>query len=66
METPTNQAIEIFKKNYSKWIKAQEHQQSGYDYEKSYVEMMQKVSEQVLQSTVESTGKGRKKNSRPA
>jgi hypothetical protein len=66
MEKSTKEALEIFKKNYSKWIQAQAHQQSGYEYEKSYVEMMQKVSEEVLQSTVESTGKGRKKNSKPA
>lgn len=65
MEKPTQQALEIFKKNYLKWIEAQSNQQSGYEYEKSYVEMMQQVSREVLQSTVESTGQGRKKNSKP-
>lgn len=66
MEKTTSQALEIFKKNYSKWMESQTHQKSGYEYEKSYVEMMRKVSEEVLQTTVENTGKGRKKNSKPA
>lgn len=56
-------ATEIFKKNYLEWVKAQEGQTSGYEYEKSYVEMMQKVGREVLQQSVENTGKGRKKNS---
>ena len=43
MEKSTKEALEIFKKNYSKWIQAQAHQQSGYEYEKSYVVVHQKA-----------------------
>ena len=66
MKITIDQATEIFRKNYEKWLQEQQHQTSGYEYEKSYVEMMQHVSREVLESSIEKTGKGRKKNSRPA
>lgn len=51
METKEN-AIEIFSKYYSQWEKSEERNQSGYDYERTYVEMMQKVQQAILQNSV--------------
>jgi hypothetical protein len=62
-KTTLEEATEIFKTNFEKWFQQQSTQTSGYEYEKSYVEMMQKVSRAVLEKSVENTGKGRKKNS---
>lgn len=62
-KTPLEDATEVFKANFEKWFEAQSSQTSGYEYEKSYVEMMQKVSREVLERSVGNTGKGRKKNS---
>ena len=62
-KTTLEETTEIFQKNFEKWFKEQSNQTSGYEYEKSYVEMIQKVSREVLEKSVENTGKGRKKNS---
>lgn len=62
-KTTLEEATEIFKKEFEKWFHEQKNQTSGYEYEKSYVEMMQKVSKEVLEKSVGNTGKGRKKNS---
>jgi cell fate (sporulation/competence/biofilm development) regulator YlbF (YheA/YmcA/DUF963 family) len=51
METK-EKAVEIFSKYYSDWEKNKERNQSGYDYERTYVEMMQKVQQAILQNSV--------------
>lgn len=45
-------AIEIFALHYSEWENNEERNQSGYDYERTYVEMMQKVQQSILQNSV--------------
>jgi hypothetical protein len=51
METK-EKAMEIFKKYYSEWENSEERNKSGYDYERTYVEMMQKVQKAILQNSV--------------
>jgi hypothetical protein len=62
----SDQATEIFKAHYEKWLKDPKRMKSGYDYEKSYAEMMQKVERDVLQSSVGDRlkSKNTKKNSK--
>lgn len=45
-------AVSIFAKHYQEWLTNPSRMLSGYDYEKSYSEMMQKVEQEVLQSSV--------------
>ena len=45
-------ATEIFQKHYAEWIESQKNQTSGYEYESSFVEMIQKVEQEVFQSSV--------------
>ena len=62
------EALRIFEKYYSAWENSKERNKSGYDYERTYVEMMQKVQQAVLQNSVGevSRNKNVKKKSRPA
>jgi len=39
----------IFEKCYNEWVADPERNLSGYDYERSYVEMMQKVEKEIFQ-----------------
>jgi hypothetical protein len=45
-------AMEIFSYYYTQWEKNEERNQSGYDYERTYVEMMQKVQQSIFQNSV--------------
>jgi len=58
---------EIFEKYFNEWLASPERHRSGYDYEKSYAEMMQKVEKEVFQVSLGEapTNKNRKKNSKP-
>lgn len=51
METK-EKAIELFTAYYSEWEKSEERNESGYDYERTYVEMMQKVQQAIFQNSV--------------
>jgi cell fate (sporulation/competence/biofilm development) regulator YlbF (YheA/YmcA/DUF963 family) len=45
-------ATEIFANYYSQWEKSPQRNASGYEYERTYVEMMQKVQQAILQHSV--------------
>ena len=45
----------------SQWEENQNHQTSGYEYEKSYVEMMKEMEKEVFRQLVESKGSDSKK-----
>lgn len=47
-----DKATIIFKKHYEEWINNPSRMKSGYDYEKSYSQMMQRVEQELLQSSV--------------
>jgi hypothetical protein len=51
METK-EKVVEIFAKYYSDWQKKKERNQSEYDYERTCVDMMQKVQQAILQNSV--------------
>lgn len=48
----SDKAVEIFKKHYDEWVNNPSRNKSGYDYEKTYSDMMQKIEQEVLQSSV--------------
>ena len=60
-------ATSIFKKHYKEWENNPLRMESGYDYEKTYAEMMQKVEREVLQISVGKipVNKNSKKKSKP-
>ena len=62
-----SQAIKIFEKHYEQWESNPDRMKSGYDYESTYAEMMQKVEQEILQVSVGDVPKGinSKKNPRP-
>ena len=60
-------ALKIFETLYAEWESNPERNQSGYDYERTYVEMMQQVKQAILQNSVGevSENKNIKKKSKP-
>lgn len=60
-------ALKIFETLYSEWENNPDRNKSGYDYERTYVEMMQKVQQRILQNSVGeiSRDKNIKKKSKP-
>ena len=56
----------IFEKHYNDWIGNPERLKSGYDYERTYAEMMKKVEKEIFQNSVGEIpiNKNRKKNSK--
>lgn len=62
----SDKAAEIFKKHYEEWINNPLRMKSGYDYEKTYSQMMQRIEQEVLQSSVGDVPKNpnTKKNSK--
>jgi len=42
----------IFLEKLSQWETSQQHQTSGYQYEKSYVEAMKEIEREVLQQII--------------
>ena len=60
-------AVKIFEALYAEWESSAERNQSGYDYERTYVEMMQKVKQAILENSVGevSGNKNIKKKSKP-
>ena len=67
MET-NEKALAIFKRLYLEWENNPDRNKSGYDYERTYVEMMQKVQQEILQNSVGAVSKDKnvKKKSKRA
>ena len=51
----------LFAERVSQWEQSQQQQTSGYEYEKSYVEMMKKLEQEVFEHLTRTKEK-RKKN----
>ena len=66
--TNKEKALTLFESYYTQWENSPERMASGYDYERTFVEMMQKVQQEVFQSSVGEVPKSKnnKKNFRPA
>jgi len=47
-----DKATAIFRDNYEKWINNDKRNASGYDYEKTFVEMMESLGGEVFQESV--------------
>lgn len=45
-------ATKIFQENYSKWIDNDEKNSSGYEYERSFVEIMQKIEKELFKDSL--------------
>ena len=50
MKTMEN-ATRIFQKHYADWEESQKNQTNGYEYESSFVKMMQQVELEVFQNS---------------
>lgn len=50
--TNKEKAIAVLESYYSQWENNTDRMQSGYDYERTFVEMMQKVQREVFQSSL--------------
>lgn len=65
----TNQekAAAVLSSYYSQWENNSQRNESGYDYEKTFVEMMRKVQQEVFQISVGKLPKSKntKKNFKP-
>jgi hypothetical protein len=61
------QATEFFQKRYAEWLRNQQNQNNGYNYESSFVKMMQEVEQEVFQLSVGEVpqNKNIKKKSKP-
>jgi len=46
------QATKIFQENYSKWIDNDKKNSSGYEYERSFVEIMQKIENELFKDSL--------------
>jgi len=57
---------QIFEKHYQEWLTNPERMKNGYEYERTYVEMMQNVEREIFQASVGEVAenKNRKKKSR--
>ena len=58
---------QIMDSHYREWLNDPDRMRTGYDYERTFVEMMRKVEHEVLQFSVGEVpeNRNRKKNSRP-
>lgn len=63
----SNKATEIFQKHYQEWINNPFRMSNGYNYEKTYAEMMQKVEYEIFQESIGEITNNRnvKKNFKP-
>lgn len=61
------EALKIFEKHYGQWENDPHRMESGYHYEATYADMMEKVGREILQVSVGDVPKGlnSKKNSTP-
>ena len=62
-----DKATKIFQENYKKWLNNQERNSSGYEYERSFVEQMQKMERELFQNSIGDVPVNRnlKKKSKP-
>lgn len=62
-----DKATKIFQENYKKWLNNQERNSSGYEYERSFVEHMQKMERELFQNSIGDVPVNRnlKKKSKP-
>lgn len=60
-------ASALFKKKYEKWINDPERIKSGYDYERTFVEMMQELESEVFEHSLGDipVNRNAKKKSKP-
>ena len=65
--TTKEQVLKILEKHYEQWESSAERMKSGYAYESTYADMMQKVEQEILQVSVGNVPKSvnSKKNSKP-
>jgi len=45
-------ATKIFQEYYKQWLNNEERNSSGYEYERSFVEQMQKMEKELFQNSV--------------
>lgn len=62
-----DKATKIFQANYKKWLNNEKRNSSGYEYERSFVEQMQKMEKELFQDSVGDVPVNRnlKKKSKP-
>lgn len=60
--THKEEVMAIFSDRYEEWITSQKDQKDAYQYEKSFDEFMQRVSQELLQQSVGKEEDHRKKN----
>jgi predicted acetyltransferase len=62
-----DKATKIFRENYKKWLNNEKRNSSGYEYERSFVEQVQKMEKELFQDSVGEVPVRRnlKKKSRP-
>ena len=58
---------QIFEKHYQGWLSNPNRMKNGYDYERTFIEMMQQVEREVFQDSLGKVpeNKNRKKKSKP-
>jgi hypothetical protein len=63
MESIEEKLAGMFKERISEWKKSQTGQKSGYEYERSFAEMMREIEEEVFKelTSTEITNKNKKK-----
>lgn len=60
--TNKEDAMAIFSAKYEAWVESQKGQKDAYEYERSFDEFMQHVSQEILQLSVGQEPDNRKKN----
>jgi len=58
-EEKISKIVNNFEEKYRAWLLSQKAQTSAYDYEKSFVEFMQEISQDTLSSTTSSDKQSR-------
>jgi len=60
-------ATKIFQKFYKQWLNNEERNSSGYEYERSFIEQMQKMEKELFQDSVGEVriNRNSKKKSKP-
>lgn len=58
---------QIFEKYYQEWLQNPDRMKNGYDYERTFIEMMQQVEKEVFEESIGEVpeNKNRKKKSKP-
>jgi hypothetical protein len=63
-----DKATKIFQENYKQWLGDPNRNKNGYEYERSFVEQMQKMEKELFQDSIGEipSNKNVKKKSKPA